>query len=91
MDLTTPKEFTQPVPAKRIRRLASAFSGAELEDALATMRRTGAHVAKVFDPDGNTTACCSWRTSSKNSSAKYRTPPAPSHALYERVLCAEGA
>ena len=55
MDLTTPEKFTQPVPAKRIRRLASAFSGGELEDALATMRRTGAHVARVFDAQGNTT------------------------------------
>lgn len=51
----TPEKFSDPVPAKRIRRLASAFSGSELEDALATMRRTGAHVARVFDAHGNTT------------------------------------
>ncbi|GHD40864.1 HlyC/CorC family transporter [Mycetocola manganoxydans] len=55
MDLTSDDAFSTPVPAKRIRRLASAFSGSELEDALATMRRTGAHVARVFDADGNTT------------------------------------
>ncbi|MCP2032464.1 CBS domain containing-hemolysin-like protein [Okibacterium sp. HSC-33S16] len=55
MDLTTPDLFAEPVPAKRIRRLASAFRDSELEDALATMRRTGAHVARVFDPDGITT------------------------------------
>ncbi|PWC06592.1 hemolysin family protein [Mycetocola zhujimingii] len=55
MDLTSPEAFDSPVPAKRIRRLASAYSGSELEDALATMRRTGAHVARVFDADGNTT------------------------------------
>jgi CBS domain containing-hemolysin-like protein len=55
MDLTTPEKFSHPVPAKRIRRLASAFSGSELEDALATMRRTGAHVARVFDAHGYTT------------------------------------
>ena len=55
MDLTEPAKFTAPVPAKRIRRLASAFVGSELEDALATMRRTGAHVARVFDAEGNTT------------------------------------
>jgi CBS domain containing-hemolysin-like protein len=55
MDLTAPEKFTAPVPSKRIRRLASAFSGSELEDALATMRRTGAHVARVFDAHGNTT------------------------------------
>ncbi|GAA3288392.1 hemolysin family protein [Arthrobacter citreus] len=55
MDLTAPEKFTAVVPAKRIRRLASAFRGSELEDALAIMRRTGAHVARVFDADGNTT------------------------------------
>lgn len=55
MDLTRPEKFTAPVPAKRIRRLASAFVGSELEDALAIMRRTGAHVARVFDAEGNTT------------------------------------
>jgi CBS domain containing-hemolysin-like protein len=55
MDLTTPEKFSEPVPAKRIRRLASAFSGSDLEDALAAMRRTGAHVARVCDAHGNTT------------------------------------
>jgi CBS domain containing-hemolysin-like protein len=55
MDLTSPEKFARPVPAKRIRKLASAFGGGELEDALATMRRTGAHVARVFDAYGNTT------------------------------------
>ena len=55
MDLTSADAFTSPVPAKRVRRLASAFNGSELEDALATMRHTGAHVARVFDEDGNTT------------------------------------
>jgi CBS domain containing-hemolysin-like protein len=55
MDLTVPARFTAPVPPKRIRRLASVFRGSELEDALATMRRTGSHVARVFDADGKTT------------------------------------
>jgi CBS domain containing-hemolysin-like protein len=55
MDLTTPEKFARPVPAKRIRRLASAFAGSELEDALAAMRRTGAHVARVSDAGGTTT------------------------------------
>jgi CBS domain containing-hemolysin-like protein len=55
MDLTTPAAFSQAVPAKRIRKLASAFSGSDLEDALAVMRRTGAHVARVFDAQGTTT------------------------------------
>ncbi|MDI3211007.1 hemolysin family protein [Arthrobacter sp. AL12] len=55
MDLTTPAAFREAVAAKRIRKLASAFSGSELEDALAVMRRTGAHVARVFDAHGTTT------------------------------------
>lgn len=55
MDLTSEAKFTRPVPAKRIRRLASSFAGAELEDALAAMRRSGSHVARVFDAHGATT------------------------------------
>ncbi len=55
MDLTSGEKFTTPVPTKRIRRLASAFSGSDLEDALATMRRSGSHVARVFDAEGTTT------------------------------------
>ncbi|TFD37557.1 HlyC/CorC family transporter [Cryobacterium sp. TMT1-19] len=52
MDLTSGSTFTEPVPATRIRRLASVFRGSELEDALASMRRLGAHVATSFDADG---------------------------------------
>ncbi|CAN5362730.1 hemolysin family protein [soil metagenome] len=48
-------EYDKPVPAKRIRQLASIFDGTELEDALATMRRTGAHVARAFNENGVTT------------------------------------
>ncbi|MFJ5958217.1 hemolysin family protein [Paenarthrobacter sp. NPDC092416] len=55
MDLTSGDKFTTSVPTKRIRRLASAFSGSDLEDALAAMRRSGSHVARVFDAEGNTT------------------------------------
>jgi CBS domain containing-hemolysin-like protein len=42
------------VPPKRIRQLVSVFRDAELEDALAMMRRIGAHVARVFDEHGVT-------------------------------------
>ncbi len=48
-------EFTEPVPPKRIRQLISIFRGTELEDALATMRRSGVHVARAFDEQGATT------------------------------------
>ncbi|WP_127792958.1 hemolysin family protein [Agromyces sp. LHK192] len=48
-------EFDDPLPAKRVRRLVSIFAHTELEDALATMRRLGTHVARAFDEDGGTT------------------------------------
>lgn len=48
-------EFDDPIPAKRVRRLVSIFDGTDLEDALATMRRLGTHVARAFDEDGRTT------------------------------------
>jgi CBS domain containing-hemolysin-like protein len=48
-------EFDDPLPAKRVRRLVSIYDGTDLEDALATMRRLGTHVARAFDEDGTTT------------------------------------
>ena len=48
-------EFDDPIPAKRVRRLVSIFDGTDLEDALATMRRLGTHVARAFDEAGRTT------------------------------------
>ena len=47
-------EFTEPVPPKRIRQLISVFEDAELEDALATMRRSGVHLARSFNAHGAT-------------------------------------
>lgn len=44
-----------PVPPKRRRRLISVFRDADVEDALATMRRSGVHLARVFDEHGATT------------------------------------
>src|SRR5450631_3136617 len=41
-----------PVPHKRVRSLATVGSGDEVEDVLATMQRTGAHLARVVDPEG---------------------------------------
>ncbi|MBC7723152.1 MAG: HlyC/CorC family transporter [Burkholderiaceae bacterium] len=55
MDLTGTHTFGHAVPAKRIRRLSSTLQSSELEDALASMRRSGAHVAQVFDEQGTTT------------------------------------
>jgi CBS domain containing-hemolysin-like protein len=47
-------EFDDPVPPKRIRQLISVFRDQELEVALATLRRSGSHVARVFDESGAT-------------------------------------
>lgn len=48
-------EFSEPVPPKRIRQLISMYDDSDLEDALATMRRSGVHVARSFDATGATT------------------------------------
>jgi CBS domain containing-hemolysin-like protein len=48
-------EYYEPVPPKRIRQLISIYRDTDLEDALATMRRSGVHVARVFDSEGATT------------------------------------
>ena len=48
------EEFDEPVPPKRIRKLISIFRGMDLEDALASMRRSGVHLARVFDESGAT-------------------------------------
>lgn len=47
--------YAEAIPAKRIRQLVSIFEGTDLEDALATMRRSGAHLARSFAEDGATT------------------------------------
>jgi len=48
-------EFDDPVPPKRIRRLVSILASADLEDGLAVMRRSGAHLARSVDAQGRTT------------------------------------
>jgi len=47
--------YADPIPAKRIRQLVSIYEGTDLEDALATMRRSGAHLARSFTAVGATT------------------------------------
>ena len=42
-------------PPKRIRRLATVREGDEVEDVLATMQLTGAHLARVIDESGAVT------------------------------------
>lgn len=45
-------ERTQPVPAWRARALVPVRAEAEIEDALAAMQRTGAHLGRVEDAEG---------------------------------------
>jgi len=52
LDLTAPESFAEAVPAKRIRRLASVSRDADLEDALASLRHSGAHVARSLTAEG---------------------------------------
>jgi len=54
LDLDEAGEFDEPVPPKRIRQLISISRGTDLEDALAAMRRSGVHLARVFDDSGQT-------------------------------------
>ncbi|WP_432483893.1 hemolysin family protein [Kineococcus esterisolvens] len=49
------ERYHQPVPDKRIRQLGTLRDGEEVEDALASMRRTGAHLARVVDAHGRVT------------------------------------
>lgn len=52
IDLEETHEFNEPVPPKRIRQLISIYRETDLEDALAAMRRSGVHLARVFDEQG---------------------------------------
>ncbi len=54
LDLEDPVEFVEPVPPKRIRQLISIATTTDLEDALAAMRRSGVHLARVFGETGGT-------------------------------------
>lgn len=47
-----PEKFDHPLPAKRLRAMISIPESAELEDALAQMRRSGAHIARSFSSAG---------------------------------------
>ncbi len=49
------ERLDKPVPAKRIHHMVPVQETTDLEDALATMRRTGRHLARVRDQRGETT------------------------------------
>ncbi|HEY5822156.1 MAG TPA: hemolysin family protein [Propionibacteriaceae bacterium] len=54
MDLTG-SALDEPIPSKRVRRISSVLRDTDLEDALASMRRTGAHLTRSVDRDGRAT------------------------------------
>lgn len=47
-------DYDEPIPPSDVRPLRSMYAGTELEDALASLRRTGKHLARVIDKDGTT-------------------------------------
>jgi CBS domain containing-hemolysin-like protein len=49
--------LTLPLATKKLRTMISIPDSAELEDALAQMRKTGAHIARSFSADGKITGC----------------------------------
>jgi CBS domain containing-hemolysin-like protein len=55
LDLIGPSDRGQPLPTKRIRTLGTVARTSDLEDALASMRRAGSHVAISYDTDGTLT------------------------------------
>src|SRR4030095_4901296 len=59
MDLTGTNAANQAIPAKRIRRLPTIHHESDLEDALASMRRSGSHVARAVDHERPTTGILS--------------------------------
>jgi CBS domain containing-hemolysin-like protein len=50
-------KFSLPLATKKLRTMISIPDSAELEDALAQMRKTGAHIARSFSSDGKITGC----------------------------------
>ena len=48
------ERYTEPVPDKRVRALASVSARDDVEDVLATMQRSGSHLARVVETDGRT-------------------------------------
>ena len=55
LDLSSGEAAGEPFSAKRIRRLTAVLRDADLEDGLASMRRSGSHVARSVDRQGRVT------------------------------------
>lgn len=54
-DISEAGTHTGPIKTKRIRQLASVSESTDLEDVLAQLQRTGIHLARVVDANGETT------------------------------------
>lgn len=54
---TGEKEFSERLPSKRLRAMISIPETTELEDALAQMRKSGAHIARSFASNGQVVGC----------------------------------
>ena len=54
-DVSEAGTHTGPIKTKRIRQLASVSESTDLEDVLAQLQRTGIHIARVVDTNGETT------------------------------------
>ena len=54
-DVLTLPEFDEPIPPRRMHQLATVRESTELEDALASMRADGRHLARVCTDDGTVT------------------------------------
>jgi CBS domain containing-hemolysin-like protein len=52
-----PAEMTRPLPSKRLRAMISIPETTDLEDALAQMRKSGAHIVRSFSSSGEIVGC----------------------------------
>lgn len=53
-DVLSLPDYDQPIPVTQMRSLVNLSTDAEIEEALATMQKTGSHVARVIDDIGET-------------------------------------
>ncbi len=67
------ERYDEPIPAKRVRSLVTVGADDDVEDVLAAMQRSGAHLARVVERRPASRAWCSSRTCSRSWSARCAT------------------